>query len=181
MMAKSHVAIGLASWIVAAPLLHLSLFDPSSLALAVGGSLLPDIDHPQSWVGRRSRPISTVVSSMLGHRGITHSAIAVIVLVSLLLYGGYSRAISSALAVGYLSHLATDMLTPRGLRLAWPLRKTWSLPLCHTGSAAEPTIVVGLCALALWTSLHSMGMHRTGQVAQAWLAQPLTLASKAFR
>lgn len=180
MMAKSHVAIGLASWVVAAPLLHLSLFDPGSLALAVGGSLLPDIDHPQSWVGRRSRPLSTAVSSMLGHRGITHSAIAVIALVFLLLYGGYSRATSSALAVG-LSHLATDMLTPRGLRLAWPFRKTWSLPLCRTGSPAEPTIVVGLCALALWTSLHSVEMHHTGQAAHAWLAQSLTLVIRAFR
>ena len=82
---------------------------------------------------------------------------------------------------GVLSHLATDMLTPRGLRLAWPFRKTWSLPLCRTGSPAEPTIVVGLCALALWTSLHSVEMHHTGQAAHAWLAQSLTLVIRAFR
>ena len=55
-MAKSHVVVGLASWVAAAPLLHLPITNPLYLGLAVAGSLLPDIDHPQSWVGRRSRP-----------------------------------------------------------------------------------------------------------------------------
>lgn len=122
MIAKSHAIIGLASWIVVAPLLHLPPLSPTGLALAFVGSLLPDIDHSSSWVGRRSRPVSTLVSGVFGHRGITHSALAVAALIVVLMHGGYARAITAALAVGYLSHLAADMLTPRGLRLAWPLR-----------------------------------------------------------
>lgn len=148
MMAKSHVIVGLASWIVVAPLLHLPPLSPAGLALTLVGSLLPDIDHPASWVGRRSRPVSTAISGVFGHRGITHSALAVVGLVVLLRHGGYTRIITSALAVGYLSHLGADMLTPRGLRLAWPLRATWSLPLCNTGSPAEAIVVAGLCLLA---------------------------------
>ena len=89
-----------------------------------------------------------MVSGVFGHRGITHSAVAVAALIVVLMHGGYVRAITAALAVGYLSRLAADMLTPRGLRLAWPFRKTWGLPVCNTGSPAEAIVVTGLCAFA---------------------------------
>jgi inner membrane protein len=157
MMARSHVVVGLAAWVAAAPLLHVSAIDPVYLGLAVIGSLLPDVDHPKSWVGRRTRPVSTALAAALGHRGVTHSAIAVVGLALLLVYAGYRRGVVSALAVGYLSHLAADMLTPQGLRLAWPLRGTWGLPLCRTGSAAEPVIVVALlCGTIWWLCRHGM-------------------------
>lgn len=148
MMAKSHAVIGLASWMIAAPSFHLLPWSPVALAMAAAGSLLPDIDHPASWVGRRTRPLSTLISSLFGHRGITHSAMAVVALSALLAHHGYSRSITGAFAVGYLSHLAADMLTPRGLRLAWPLRRTWGVPVCRTGSPAEALIVASLCLLA---------------------------------
>jgi inner membrane protein len=152
MMAKSHVVVGLASWVAAAPLLHLPVTNPLYLGLAVAGSLLPDIDHPQSWVGRRSRPISTAIASAFGHRGVTHSAIAVFALVAILLHEGIRQGTVSALTIGYLSHLAADMLTPRGLRLAWPLRTSWGVPLCRTGSPMEPLIVFALAAIVAWHS-----------------------------
>ncbi|MEJ1976922.1 MAG: metal-dependent hydrolase [Acetobacteraceae bacterium] len=171
-MAKSHVVVGLATWIAAAPLLHLSPVDPAYLGLAVAGSLLPDVDHPQSWIGRRSRPVSTAIASVLGHRGVTHSALAVLGLAALLVHAGHWRGGVSAVAVGYLSHLAADMLTPRGLRLAWPLRRTWGLPLCRTGSPMEPIIVLALvCGIIWWLLAHGIGravgfpyrlMHRPG-------------------
>lgn len=84
--------------------------------------------------------MSTGISSVLGHRGVTHSAVAVAVCAWGLL-GAAPRWIAAPLAVGYLSHLAADLLTPRGLRLAWPLRTTWAFPLCKTGSPFEPLIV----------------------------------------
>jgi inner membrane protein len=160
MMARSHVIVGLATWIAAAPMLHLSSLDPICLGLVVAGSLLPDIDHPKSWVGRRTRPISTVIASALGHRGITHSAIAVIGLTMLLIHAGYWRGGVLALAVGYLSHLAADMLTPQGLRLAWPLPGTWGVPLCRTGSGMESVIVLVLVVGISWWLLprHLAGM-----------------------
>ncbi len=153
MMARSHVVVGVAAWVAAAPLLHLPPFDLNTLALAVIGALLPDIDHPGSWVGRRSRPVSTAVAAILGHRGVTHSAVAVLGLAVLLAHAGYRRPAVSALATGYLSHLAADMLTPRGLRLAWPLRRRWALPLCRTGSPAEALIVFTLACAVAWRVL----------------------------
>lgn len=157
MMARSHVIIGVATWLAAAPILHLPPFDPIDLGAVVVGSLLPDVDHPGSWVGRRIRPVSTAIAATFSHRGITHSAIAVIGLTLLLLNAGYRRGGVSALAVGYLSHLAADMLTPRGLRLAWPLRGTWALPLCRTDSGMESVIVLAImCGTAWWLVRHHM-------------------------
>ena len=150
MMAKSHVVVGAAAWIVAAPLLHASPLDPAMLGLAVAGSLLPDIDHPKSWVGRRVRPLSTGIARLVGHRGITHSMIAVAALILLAQHAGYHRAAISAVAIGYLSHLCADMLTPAGVPLAWPSRATWSLPVCRTGSMTEPVIVLALVGLIGW-------------------------------
>ena len=149
-MARSHVIIGLGAWIGAAPALHVPPLDPTCLGLVVAGSLLPDIDHPKSWVGRRTRPVSTAIALVLGHRGITHSAIAVIGLTLLLLHAGYRRGGVAALAVGYLSHLAADMLTPRGLRLAWPFPGTWGLPLCRTDSGMESVVVTVVAGGIAW-------------------------------
>jgi inner membrane protein len=155
MMARSHVVVGLTAWVATAPPLHIPTLNPIYLALVVAGSLLPDIDHPKSWVGRRTRPISTSIAATFSHRGITHSAIAVIGLTALLLHAGYRRAGISALIIGYLSHLAADMLTPQGLRLAWPARRTWGLPLCRTDSPMEPIIVTVMAGgTALWLLRH---------------------------
>ncbi len=161
MMAKSHLVVGLAAWVAAAPLLHANTLNAGSVLLVLAGSLLPDIDHPKSWVGRRTRPVSTAIAAALGHRGITHSAVAVAGLAWLLSQAGYRWSGVAALSVGYLSHLAADMLTPRGLRLLWPMRGTWGLPLCRTGSAAESVIVLTLgCGVAWWVLRHGGLMPR---------------------
>lgn len=151
MMAGSHIALGAAAWFAAGPRLGLPALDPTMLGLAVFGALLPDIDHPKSWVGKRLRPFSNVCAMLLGHRGITHSLLAVVACGALLLSQSVPMAITAPLVVGYLSHLGADLLTPQGLRLAWPLRGTWALPLCRTGSAFEPLVVALILSWA-WGS-----------------------------
>lgn len=156
MLAGSHAALGLAAWAWAAPRLGLAAFDPASLALVVAGSLLPDLDHPQSWVGRRVRVVSRPLAAVLGHRGATHSLLAVLGAALLLRSHGVGRAVSWPLVVGYLSHLGADLLTPAGLRLAWPLRGSVAVPVCRTGSPAEVLVVVAILA---WTALAAPGLH----------------------
>ncbi len=153
MMAGSHVALGAAAWVAAAPLLGASSLSPVALGLAVTGSLLPDLDHPKSWMGKRLRPVSHLLSAVFGHRGVTHSLLAVVACTALLLRQGLPREVVAPLAVGYLSHLAADLLTPGGLRLAWPFRGTWALPLCRTGSPMEPLVVAALLCGAGWNAL----------------------------
>lgn len=41
-------------------------------------SLLPDIDHPKSVLGQRLRWLSVPISRAFGHRGFTHSLLAII-------------------------------------------------------------------------------------------------------
>ena len=145
-MAGSHVILGLVAWGWAAPWLGLAWLNPASLVLVTAGSLLPDVDHPASWVGRRLRVISRPLSRTLGHRGFTHSLSAAALCGAALASQGAGRAAVAPLVVGYLAHLAADLLTPRGLRLAWPLRRSFALPVCRTGSAREALIVAALLA-----------------------------------
>ena len=154
MMAGSHVALGAAAWLAAAPRLGLPALEAVPLGLAVLGSLLPDIDHPKSWVGKRVKPVSNIIGAVFGHRGVTHSLLAVVACAVLLARDGLPHALIAPLVVGYLSHLAADLLTPGGLRLAWPLRGTYALPLCRTGSAFEPLVVALILA---WVGCGTFG------------------------
>jgi inner membrane protein len=156
MMAGSHVAVGVAAWVWAAPHLGFPTLDPVALALAIGGALLPDIDHPQSWVGRRIRVISHPLAALIGHRGFTHSVLAVVGCGLLLRWRGLGRAIVDPLVVGYLSHLAADLMTSGGLRLAWPSRRRFGIPLCKTGSPGELVIVV---SLVVWVGATALGVR----------------------
>lgn len=142
MMAGSHVAVGAALWAVTAKLCGANPADPQALAAAALGSLLPDIDHPGSWAGRKLKAVSVPLSLVVGHRGVTHSALAVLACFALLAGMGMGWG-AAPVAVGYLSHLAADALTPSGVPLLWPSRRRFTLGLCETGSATE----IGLVAL----------------------------------
>ncbi len=152
MMAGSHVALGAAPWMLAAPHFGQDPLHPAGLGLAVAGSLMPDADHPKSWAGRRLRPLSTVIAAVFGHRGVTHSLLALFGCWAALRHGAVPRGWAAPVVTGYLSHLFADLLTPGGLRLAWPLRGTWSLPLCRSGSPFEPLVVAIVMSLA-WCAL----------------------------
>lgn len=141
MMAGSHIALGAAAWFVVAPRFGLPALEPVSLGLAVFGALLPDIDHPKSWIGKRVWPVSAVFARAFGHRGLSHSLLAIAGCAALLLATDLPVGLTAPLVVGYLSHLAADLLTPAGLRLTWPMKGTWALPLCRTGSPFEPLVV----------------------------------------
>ena len=155
-MAGSHVVLGAAAWTWVAPHLGLPALDPLAIILSMTGALLPDIDHQTSWVGRRLRVISRPLAATIGHRGITHSFIAVIAGLVFLHWEGMSREVIDPLVVGYLSHLAADLLTTGGLRLAWPSPKRQAIGICRTGSFAEAAIVAGI---ATGAGVHILELH----------------------
>ncbi|MCR6629565.1 MAG: metal-dependent hydrolase [Magnetospirillum sp.] len=151
MMAGSHVVMGAALWAVTAKLGGGPAGDPQALAAAALGSLLPDIDHPQSWAGRKLRPISVPLSLLVGHRGITHSALAVLACLGALMVMGTGW-MAAPVVVGYLSHLAADALTPSGVPLLWPSRRRFTLNLCETGSFIEMGLVAAVAVLGGWAA-----------------------------
>ena len=81
------------------------------------GSLLPDIDHDRSFIGRIFFPISYPLNKKFGHRNITHSLLIWFPLLIL----GIKFKICFWLAVGGLSHLFLDMWNLTGVGIFKPL------------------------------------------------------------
>ena len=103
-----------------------------SSALLVGsilGSRIPDIDHPDSKIGRKFKLLSWGVSKIFGHRGFTHTLLCTMLFSVLLFFctaflNGYLQVIYSqfviGITVGYLSHLVLDCMTKSGVPLLYP-------------------------------------------------------------
>jgi inner membrane protein len=134
MNGTTHLAVGAAigAWYVTVPP-DLWVNDyalrpdtlPAKLALVavcMVGSLLPDIDHARSLISQRVGPVGWVVRLFMSHRGLTHT----------FLFGGLITLglsivhpqLAGVFAMGYLSHLVLDMLTPAGVRLYYPVFDT---------------------------------------------------------
>lgn len=155
-MVVSHILVGGAAWVAAARLGGMAGDDALALGAAMAGSLLPDIDHPSSWLGRRLWPVSKPLSMLIGHRGLTHSLLAVVgglMLFQMVQPSPLVARLVEPLVVGYLSHLAADALTPAGVPLLWPVKRRFGLALCATGGVME-LLVVGLALVAAgWLAL----------------------------
>jgi endonuclease YncB( thermonuclease family)/membrane-bound metal-dependent hydrolase YbcI (DUF457 family) len=101
-------------------------YETTAVLTAAATSVLPDADHPKSWVGHQLGSVSEDLNRLFGHRGFLHSLLA-LVLVTLVLglplwwmVGRPSPMI--AVGVGYGSHLFADMMTLGGVQLFWPSR-----------------------------------------------------------
>jgi len=154
MMATTHVATGLFITVATAAALHLPFKTSILFAFAgVIGSLLPDIDHPKSWLGRRIPFISIPLSMLVGHRGITHSLVALLASLFFSAYAlsvyaggsGVTMVIATGLCLGYGSHLLGDFASNSGIPVFWPSKKRYKLPIVlFTGSWEESIIAVSL-------------------------------------
>lgn len=144
-MVGSHLVVGLAAWAGAAAVWQLPA-DAATLSVVLLGAVLPDIDHPSSWIGRRLWLVSRPLAALVGHRGVTHSAVAVVAGLAILrLAGGHGWV--TPLVIGYLSHLAADLVTVGGIPLLWPVRRRISLDWFRSGSWAEVALVGTLAAI----------------------------------
>lgn len=90
------------------------------------GALAPDLDSPDSAIGRLLPSISRRLASRLGQRQGWHSLaanllVAVLTLPLLLVGGTLAWAL---LSLGFLSHLLLDLFTPKGVMLFWPLNES---------------------------------------------------------
>jgi len=118
----THIAGGESSWLLVRAMGGGGAVDPFSFAFSAVGSLLPDIDTPESLLGKLF-PGSRYLSERFGHRTITHSLFGacffgVLSLPLWLILGHFQWWLS--FLVGYLSHLLLDMATVEGIELFWP-------------------------------------------------------------
>lgn len=137
------------------PLFYSFTFDPFFYGGLLLGSLLPDIDHPQSSISRLLFGVGSIFHRIFGHRGFTHSLLACLILWGLI--QSIHVSFSIGFCLGYLSHLLGDFFTNRGVPLLHPLsKKRWRAPLTFkTGSRVE-SLVMTLLSLAIFALLYFM-------------------------
>lgn len=117
--------------------------------------LLPDIDHPKSFLGQRLKWISKPIARAFGHRGFTHSLLAVFALLATF----YLKVPESwfipadalqGMVLGYLSHILADMLTP--MRCSPALAMSLAFPLAYLVPQRATNWNVFICmALFVWS------------------------------
>jgi len=153
---KTHLIIGLTAGLALALFTNSTVVNGLAITAAAGvGSLVPDIDTPNSTISNKARPIR-LFTFWIPHRTLTHSLI-VLGLVSLL---SVLSVFGVAFAIGYASHIVADMSTTRGIPLFYPLwgRSLHLLPYplrLTTGGLVESGIflIVWIAAIGLFLKM----------------------------
>ena len=134
MTGATHAALAFASGMLAG-------CPKTTLVLLAGGALLPDIDHPQSVVGRILLPVSIPLHNRFGHRGVVHSFWVWSIVAVLGAFFGVS-----AVGIGAILHIIADCATLSGVRAMTPFsskvfvlfKREWRI---RTGGRAEFAIL----------------------------------------
>jgi inner membrane protein len=124
---------------------------------AVLGSLLPDLCHPGSFIGKKTSFLSKTISKTFGHRTITHSWIMILIVMTLpnWINWAYEDSFIAGLVVGVVSHILLDAATTRGVQLFYPLPIRFRLPLyTKTGSKTENYMATIISLLAAVLMVH---------------------------
>lgn len=137
MRAPNHIAGGVVFTGIFCSFWNVNIFaSPTFLGLTVFASLLPDIDHSRSLIGKTFLPISRYLDRSFGHRTITHSLaffIATGFLVALIGRVWQIDGLGLVYAFAFGSHLIFDMLTRQGVPLFYP----WKRNPCVIGANPE--------------------------------------------
>lgn len=123
-----------------------------ALAGAVLVGPLADIDHPQSYIGRKLWPVSYALNAAgFRHRTLTHSLLFLVFLFAVLQLLPLPAIVKLAIWAGYATHPLIDLLNPQGVVLFWPyparirlLPEMLSIPV---QSFAESVFRLGVSAL----------------------------------
>lgn len=117
---------------------NLDLLGACGLAL---GTLLPDIDEPNSFIGRRIPIIPNLFKKILGHRGMTHTLFATLLFVYLAIE--FPNGFTEMLALGYLLHIIEDTFSVTGTQLFAPITsKKIAFKWYTTGKESETIVMI---------------------------------------
>lgn len=115
----------------------------SLLSAVFIGSLIPDIDEPNSYAGRRNRGTSHLIKALFGHRGITHTLfglfISNIVILGVIYYYKLDIQYLYYFDIGILiGHFLLDLITKDGIPLFAPFyKKRIKIPIFTVGGFGE--------------------------------------------
>lgn len=123
MLYKTHIAV---TYATALPLMAMTGPVTIGNLFALGlGSVMPDIDHPKSFIGNRSGGISHGIGRVFGHRGLAHSFIGAgaFYLLAEVLVSSFDlpESLVSWFIAGYLAHLIQDSFSRTGVAWFQPL------------------------------------------------------------
>lgn len=139
MMGKTHKLGGLCTGLmVSAILTNLPIttdkliIDGIIIGTTVFGSLLPDIDHTNSTIGKQHKIVSKCTNVLFGHRGITHAPLIYFAIFGILFWmlNGIDTLLKPfilagvfGLFIGIMSHLFLDIITKSGIPILYPISK----------------------------------------------------------
>lgn len=147
MMIKGHLMVSTSAFIVIQHTvlggIHLNSNVIHSYFFVLVGTLLPDIDSPKSFIGRRAKLISYPVYVVFGHRRLTHSALFFLSIFYLGHHYDYSFLVW--ISIGALFHILGDYLTHSGVPLLYPFGRNYRFIFTiPTNSFAEPIVASSL-------------------------------------
>lgn len=151
--------------------LGLTLVDPniysSILSVFLGvyfGTLLPDVDEPNSSMGRKMIAISNVINLIFGHRGLTHSIVFAFLVGVLSFFFqplSFWHIFFISAGVGCILHDMADMVTNEGVKgfffPFFPNKRAVLLPRFlrfNTGSAVELFVILAMSISLIFMTLH---------------------------
>lgn len=153
MTGTTHLAAGLFAGATLVLCLHLQ---PVQGAVVIAGtalgSLVPDIDHKNSTISQKVKPVGAVVSVIAGHRKLLHDPVFYMTAyAALALCYGSIPFTAMPLFLGVSSHLLLDVLNMAGIPFLYMLNKKWRIRLLRvrTGSVTDKAIGKLLHTLAI--------------------------------
>ncbi len=150
MIHTTHLLFAILLTLLFGKLLHIPVLSSESILFVFLGSLLPDIDHPHSYINRKSWKILFLSGITSGHRGWTHSFLGVVAFTILFHFVTLKYHLNITYTYlfffGYLSHLISDSLNPSGIAWFWPKKKKYGIDLIKTGSFEETLFQFALIA-----------------------------------
>ena len=157
MAGKTHASCGFLVGALAIEYYETDLFiSVTVVTLAIISSLLPDICHAQSRIGRRFKFISIIIRLLFGHRTFTHSILFVSIIAALLYMIQTPNYYLITIICGLLSHVILDMLTPRVDKLLYPIPISIKFPVqFKTGGLVDLSLATALTIGGFYTLFQS--------------------------
>jgi len=181
MMWYTHAIFGLFLYgilgLLGAPL------NEETLAMAVLGALMPDIDHPKSYISTKL-PFGNAVPKFVEHRGATHTVEAALLITAVV--GGIAYYLTDnpwtvvAFFLGYISHLLADSLTVSGVK--WSrFSKFHPRGPVKTGTWREGVVLVVVTFLTVAMLLYARGEATGEELLGLALVVTLALVGKRLK
>jgi inner membrane protein len=139
MLFRTHLAVAVLISIILL-FFNINLF---FIIIFLIASLLPDIDHPGSKLGKRFK----FLNMFFQHRGFFHSLIAMVLFTFLISLINFNLAM--AFFLGYILHLLLDSFTKSGIYIFYPFSLKKSKGKLKVGSLAETFIFIILLIIII--------------------------------